>query len=218
MPKAKPFTKDQILNAMDKTLSVRAAARYLNCSYQHLKKWMKEYKDEDGITLFDKHKNPHGKGIPKFLSSKNGFKSKEPPILDIIEGRVDASSFNPDKLKYRAIEAGLMVEECKRCGFNEQRVIDSKIPLLLHFNDNVSTHWGLDNVHLLCYNCYFLYYGNVFTEKELDQLEGHNSVTIKTEETKMDLDPYHISRLKEIGMYDDPNKEDDDPYSLVSRK
>ena len=73
-------------------------------------------------------------------------------------------------------------------------------------------------MHLLCYNCYFLYYGNVFTEKELDQLEGHNSVTIKTEETKMDLDPYHISRLKEIGMYDDPNKEDDDPYSLVSRK
>ena len=99
MPKAKPFTKDQILNAMDKTLSVRAAARYLNCSYQHLKKWMKEYKDEKtGLTLFELHKNPYGKGIPKFLSNKNGFKGKEPPILDIIEGRVDASSFNPDKL------------------------------------------------------------------------------------------------------------------------
>tara|TARA_R110000751_G_scaffold180854_1_gene287208 strand:+ start:897 stop:1553 length:657 start_codon:yes stop_codon:yes gene_type:complete len=218
MPKAKPFTKDQIRNAMDKTLSVRAAARYLNCSYQHLKKWMKEYKDEEtGLTLFELHKNPHGKGIPKFLSSKNGFKGKEPPILDIIEGRVDASSFNPDKLKYRAIEAGLMIEECKRCGFNEQRVIDSKIPLLLHFNDKVSTHWGLDNVHLLCYNCYFLYYGNVFTEKELDQLEGHNSVTIKTEEKKMKLDDYTIQRLKDIGMYDDKD-EDDDPYSLVSRK
>ena len=120
MPKAKPFTKDQIRNAMDKTLSVRAAARYLNCSYQHLKKWMKEYKDEKtGITLFELHKNPHGKGIPKFLSSKNGFKGKEPPILDIIEGRVDASSFNPDKLKYRAVEAGLMKEECSRCGFND---------------------------------------------------------------------------------------------------
>ena len=218
MPKAKPFTKDQILNAMDKTLSVRAAARYLNCSYQHLKKWMKEYKDEEtGLTLFELHKNPHGKGIPKFLSSKNGFKGKEPPILDIIEGRVDASSFNPDKLKYRAIEAGLMKEECNRCGFHEQRVLDSKIPLLLHFNDGVSTHWGLDNVHLLCYNCYFLYYGSVFTEKELDQLEGHNSVTNKTEGEKMKLDDYHIQRLKEIGMYDD-EEDEDDPYSLVSRK
>jgi hypothetical protein len=217
MPNPKPFTKDQILNAMDKTLSVRAAARYLNCSYQHLKKWMKEYKDEDGITLFDKHKNPHGKGIPKFLSNKNGFKSKEPPILDIMEGRVDASSFNPDKLKYRAVEAGLMKEECTRCGFHERRVLDNKIPLMLHFNDGVSSHWGGDNVNLLCYNCYFLYYGSVFTEKELDQLEGHTSVTIKTAENKMDMDPYHIARLKELGMYYDKD-EDDDPYSLVSRK
>ena len=219
MPSRKDFTKNQILNAMDKTLSVRAAARYLNCSFQHLKKWMKVYVDEEsGLTLFDLHKNPHGKGIPKFLSSKNGFKSKEPPILDIIEGRADASSFNPDKLKYRAVEAGLMKEECHRCGFHERRVLDSKIPLMLHFNDGVSTHWGLDNVNLLCYNCYFIYYGSVFTEKELDQLEGHKSVTIKTQETKMDMDPYHINRLKEIGMYDDPKKEGDDPYSLVSRK
>ena len=219
MPKAKPFTKDQIRNAMDKTLSVRAAARYLNCSYQHLKKWMKEYKDEkSGLTLFELHKNPHGKGIPKFLSSKNGFKGKEPPILDIMEGRVEASSFNPDKLKYRAVEAGLMTEECSRCGFNEQRVLDSKIPLILHFNDGVSSHWGEGNVHLLCYNCHFLYYGSVFTEKELDQLEGHTAVTVKTEVDKMKLDDYHIQRLKDIGMYDDPKDDEDDPYSLVSRK
>ena len=111
-----------------------------------------------------------------------------------------------------------MKEECSRCGFNEQRVLDNKIPLILHFNDGNSSHWGNGNVHLLCYNCYFLYYGNVFTEKELDQLEGHNSVTVKTEENKMKLDDYHIKRLKEIGMYDDPKDDEDDPYSLVSRK
>jgi len=215
MPKAKPFTASQLRNAMDKTLSVRAAARYLNCSYQHLKKWMKQYKDEEtGLTLFELHKNPHGKGIPKFLSPKNGFKGKEPPM----EGRVDGSSFNPDKLKYRAVEAGLMTEECSRCGFNEQRVLDSKIPLILHFNDGVSSHWGMGNVHLLCYNCHFLYYGSVYTEKELDQLEGHTAVTIKTEENKMKLDDYHIQRLKDIGMYDNTDSDDDDPYSLVSRK
>ena len=58
----------------------------------------------------------------------------------------------------------------------------------------------------------------MFTEKELDQLEGHTSVTVKTEENKMKLDDYHIKRLKEIGMYDDPKDDEDDPYSLVSRK
>jgi molybdenum-dependent DNA-binding transcriptional regulator ModE len=66
MPSPKPFTKEQVLSAMDKTKSVRGAARYLNCSYQHLKKWMKLYKDEaTGKTLFESHKNPSGKGIPK---------------------------------------------------------------------------------------------------------------------------------------------------------
>ena len=47
MPKAKPFTKEQIKAAMAKTKSVKAAARYLNCSYHHLKRYMKLYTDEE---------------------------------------------------------------------------------------------------------------------------------------------------------------------------
>ena len=38
MPKAKPLNKELIVAAMNKTKSNRAAARYLNCSYQHYKK------------------------------------------------------------------------------------------------------------------------------------------------------------------------------------
>jgi molybdenum-dependent DNA-binding transcriptional regulator ModE len=41
MAKPKPITKEMVVSAMDKTKSVRAAARYLNCSYQHLKKYIK---------------------------------------------------------------------------------------------------------------------------------------------------------------------------------
>ena len=43
MPKAKPLSKEQIVAATNKTLSNRAAARYLNVSYQHFKKWAKLY-------------------------------------------------------------------------------------------------------------------------------------------------------------------------------
>ncbi len=83
MPKAKPFTKQQILGAMNKTKSVKAAARYLNCSYHHLKRWMKLYNDEEtGKTLFELHKNQCGKGIPKFLKGQG----KEPALIDIIAG------------------------------------------------------------------------------------------------------------------------------------
>ena len=41
MPKPKPLSKELIKGAMSQTLSNRAAARYLNVSYQHYKKWAK---------------------------------------------------------------------------------------------------------------------------------------------------------------------------------
>ena len=57
MPKAKPLSKEQILAAMDKTLSNRAASRYLNVSYIHYKKWAKVYTDEEsGKSLFKDRK------------------------------------------------------------------------------------------------------------------------------------------------------------------
>jgi hypothetical protein len=53
MAKPKHITKEQCLVAMKQTRSVMAAARYLNCSYQHLKPFMKAYKDEEtGLSLF----------------------------------------------------------------------------------------------------------------------------------------------------------------------
>jgi len=41
MPKAKPLSKQQILAAVNKTKSNRAASRYLGVSYIHYKKWAK---------------------------------------------------------------------------------------------------------------------------------------------------------------------------------
>ena len=51
MPKAKPLSKEQIVAATNKTLSNRAAARYLNVSYQHFKKWAKLYKNDKGMII-----------------------------------------------------------------------------------------------------------------------------------------------------------------------
>ena len=101
MPKAKPLNKQQILAAMAKTKSNRAAARYLNVSYIHYKKWAKLYQDEETReTLFDKHLNPSGKGIPKFLVGNK----KMPAIIEVIEGRIDPSHFTPEKIKERMID------------------------------------------------------------------------------------------------------------------
>ena len=201
MPKAKPLTKEQIVAATNKTLSNRAAARYLNVSYQHFKKWAKLYQNDKGETLFDAHKNQSGKGIPKFLKGQG----KEPALLDIIEGRVDASSFSPDKIKYRLITEGHLLEECSNCGFKERRVVDYKIPLILHFKDKNKQNYRKENTELLCYNCYFLTIGDIFNDKQIKGLEDHKP--INNSEVNWELDDYQKQRLEELGLGDEP--EDD---------
>ena len=212
----KPISKEDCLRAMKHTRSVKAAARYLNCSYQHLKPFMKAYKDEaTGQSLFDLHKNQSGKGIPKFMSNAP-FGRKMPAIEDIINGKEDPSSFNPDKLKFKLIESGYMVEQCYWCGFNERRDSDAKIPLIMFFKDGNKHNYRDNNCQLSCYNCYFLRLGNVFTERDMESLEGHQTVYKTTEMVDFQLDDYQQKRLKELGLWD--SKVEDDPYSLVSRK
>jgi hypothetical protein len=213
MPDPKPLSKEDILRAMNVTQSNRAAARYLHVSYIHYKKWAKNYDaTESGYkSLFEQHLNQSGKGIPKFLKGSG----KEPALLDIIEGRVDASSFSPDKLKYRLITEGYLAEECATCGFHERRVSDYKMPLLLHFKDNNKKNYRQENIELLCYNHYFLTVGDIFSDKQIKGIEDH--VPTYESEVTWEMDDYTRQRLEELGLVDKP-KDDDDPYSLVSRK
>ena len=193
MPKAKPLSKEQIQAAQAKTKSNMAAARYLHVSYQHYKKWAKLYK------LFDGHKNQAGKGIPKFLRGPK----KMPHMLEIIEGRIAASSFDPNKLKYALIEQGYLLEECAVCKFKERRVLDYKMPLLLHFKDNNSNNYSLDNVQLLCYNHYFLTVGDIFNNKDVKQIETKQEHFGTSDKIEWEVDDYHLQRLRELGLEDE---------------
>ena len=204
MPKAKPLSKEQIVAAQAKTKSNMAAARYLHVSYQHYKKWAKLYK------LFDSHKNQSGKGIPKFLRGPK----KMPHMLEIIEGRIAASSFDPNKLKYALIEQGYLSEECAVCSFKERRVLDYKMPLLLHFKDNNSNNYSLDNIQLLCYNHYFLTVGDIFNDKDVKQIESKQEHFGTSEKVEWEVDDYHLQRLKELGLGDE---DDDDVNQYISR-
>ena len=207
MPAKKHLSKEQIVAAQDKTMSNRAAARYLGVSYNFYKSFAELYKNDDGVTLFEAHKNQAGKGIPKFLT--NG--KKDPALLDIIEGRVDPSHFNADKIKYRLITEGYLEEQCSMCGFSERRVLDYKMPLLLNFKDKNKKNYKLDNIELLCYNHYFLFVGDVFNEKQIENIEEHKPV--KQGEVDWEIDDYHLQRLKELGLGDD-----DEEYDIVARK
>ena len=207
MPKAKPLTKEMILAAMSQTKSNRAACRYLNVSYIHYKKWAKLYESNTHDNLFEQHKNQCGKGIPKFLRGKG----KEPALIDIIEGRVDASSFSPDKIKYRLITEGHLLEECAICKFNERRVSDYKMPLLLHFKDNNKKNYRKENIELLCYNHYFLTVGDIFTNKQIKGIEDHKP--INQSEVKWELDDYQLQQLEKLGL--GGNKDEDNYISRI---
>ena len=193
MPKPKPLSKEQILAAQAKTKSNMAAARYLHVSYQHYKRYAKTY------NLFDSHKNQSGKGIPKFLKGTK----KMPHMLEIIEGRIAASSFDPNKFKYALIEQGYLLEECAVCSFKERRVMDYKMPLLLHFKDNNSNNYSLDNIQLLCYNHYFLTVGDIFNDKDIKQIETKQEHFGTSENVEWEVDDYHLQRLKELGLEDE---------------
>lgn len=207
MPKAKPLSKQQIQAAMNKTMSNRAAARYLGVSYIHYKKWAKNYDatKEGYPDLFEQHKNQSGKGIPKFLNGS----VKQPAVLDIIEGRVDSSHFSAAKIRERMIGEGYLDDCCSNCSFNERRVLDYKVPLIMNFKDGNKKNYKLDNVELLCYNCYFLTVGDIFSDKQVQTMEEYKPVN--EGQVDWEIDDYHLQRLKELGLGDE------DELDLISR-
>ena len=160
---AKILTKEDLERAMKMSRSNFAAARYLHVSYNHYKKYAKTYVNEEGITLWEVHKNPAGIGIPKYLPNKG----KQAPLKELIEGKISVASFEPAKIKQRLIFEGYLKEECSRCGFHEERVTDRKIPLILQFKDKNKVNYELTNIELMCYNCSFLYSVSPITDKQV---------------------------------------------------
>lgn len=222
----KDLTKEMILLAMKNTRSNRAAARYLNVSYIHFKKWAKNY-DSDELrdlndisqgfkSLFEKHKNSGGVGIPKFMGGKAGNADKF-PILDIIEGRVSSDHFSPDAIKDAMIREGILREICCECGFCERRVSDYKMPLLLKFKDNNRRNYRPENCVLICYNCYFLFVDDVFSPKQKLVIQDHKSVSGET--VDWGLDEVTSRKLDEIVVNQNkPPIENIEGMEFVSRK
>ena len=196
---SKILTKEDILRAQKNTRSNMAAARYLHVSYNHYKKYAKMFKNDEGVTLLEAHKNQAGEGIPKFAVA--GI--DKVALMDVLEGRVPISHFDYRKIKARLLGEGLLVEVCDRCGFAERRITDQKIPVILNFKDGNKKNWNLDNLEFLCYNCSFLYAASPIDEKQAEAMEDY--VKTKKDEPDWELDEHHIEHLKELGLYEDEN-------------
>jgi len=158
--------QSQIETAMRVTRSNRAAAEYLRVSYNLYRKFAKQYTNAEGKSLFEVHRNQSGKGI-----SKIGSHPKRSLLDDVLLGNYP--NYPRHKLLSRLIVNGYFAEQCSNCGFCQKRPTDLKVPLVLHhINGNNKDH-RIDNLELLCYNCYFVNVGNLTkTQMRVDTVEA----------------------------------------------
>lgn len=186
--RSQPILRSQIEEAQRHTNSNAAAARWLNISYKRYKKYAELY------GLFEGHLNPAGFGIDKGLSKR----PTSIPLKEILEGK--HPDYSLAKLKNRLIARKKLIEACACCGFNERRVTDNRVPLMIHFKDGNHKHFSLANLELYCYNCMFL-------------TTGAPSVAYRREIEKSFVAPETIPKLHTAAMtiadHYDPQDADD---------
>jgi len=174
--KGRPIPKGRIEWAIKHARSASEASRLLNVSRHTFRKYAEMYDLYGGIT------NKSGKGIskPKQRSGKYSLDS-------ICNG--EHPNYNVWKLGKRLLKAGYFKEECCQCGFDERRVTDFRVPLIIDFNDGDKTNHKRENIRFLCYNCYFLTVGNLAgrpvrrMDKELKDLKKY----IRLEDVKENI-------------------------------
>jgi len=136
---ARPLLESEIRDIQRKARSAAEAAKLLGVSY---------------------NTNPHGIGIRKGSQSVHGYHSLD----DIIAGKYP--KYPVWKLKRRLLLSGYMEEKCCNCGFEERRITDHRVPLVLDFIDGDKKNHKYDNLRMLCFNCSFLINGNLSGPKK----------------------------------------------------
>lgn len=146
------LTEAQIRYAMKNSKSNSGASRFLNISLTTYEKYSKMYIDEEsGKTLWDIQKNQKGVGISK---GQNILRGKY-ALVDILEGKYP--EYSVYHLKNRLVRNGHKFNfscNCHNCGYDERRITDNTLPIVLdHINDDWHDH-TLENLRFLCYNCF----------------------------------------------------------------
>ena len=140
--------------------------------------------------------------------TKISASQKRSKLDDILLGK--HPTYSRDKLLTRLIINKYFPEQCTNCGFSQKRPTDLKVPLVLNTINGIRTDYRIENLEILCYNCYFVNVGNL-TAKDLkgevvqapertdllndqDSLTALSTMNILTEEEKLEL----INQMKNL--------------------
>jgi len=150
------ITKNMLLRAQEQTKSNMEAARWMSVSYNTYKKWAKYY------GVFEQHLNQEGVGVKKGW----GVPYKV-PLDGILKGeRQPPQRWSHKILKSRLIDEGYLYEECSSCGYNEINLKTEKVCLAIDFTDGNHKNFNIDNLRLLCPNCYLSFNGFFYNSKK----------------------------------------------------
>lgn len=158
------FPESDIRYAMANTKSNSEAARFLKVDYSTYRKYANQYIDrETGKTLFELHLNQAGNGIKKDSQKATAGKYS---IEKLLQGQ--HPNYPVWKLRNRILALAILPEQCNSCGYAERRVTDDTVPLLLDHIDGDTTNHCIENLQMLCLNCYYHQTGNPYNQdKEL---------------------------------------------------
>ncbi len=202
--------ESQIRYAMDNTTSNAEAAKWLHVSFATWKKYAKMYIDEPtGLTLYELHKqNGFAKRLvlpqTRYRRKASAPQAFQPyPIEDVFANKYPKYSLRT--FKERLIKEGWIEERCSCCGFQERRQYDYEIPLKMHWIDGNKQNYALENIQLLCFNCYFIHVGAPWganKQYHIDEATGE-PVPVKGDrkslkEQTIKLGPYYQSRQKAL--------------------
>ena len=144
----KVITKKMIEDSQAVTKSNAEASRWLGVNYLTYRKYAKIY------GLFDQHLNQRGVGI------KKGYGKYRKPLDELLSSDRKIR-LTKRYLKKRLVEENWVEEACSSCNYNEIVMGKENVALLIDFIDGDNDNTKLDNIRLLCPNCYLSYNGHM---------------------------------------------------------
>ena len=84
----------------------------------------------------------------------------------------------------------------------------------MHFKDKNKRNYHLENLEMLCYNCYFLFIGDVFNEKQIIQAEDYFESVAVDSKIDWEIDEEYLENLRQLKLRED---NDSDGSQYISR-
>lgn len=165
--KALNLSEGEIRSAMENSTNNADAARFLGCHKDTYKRYATRIIDNDTqMSLYDMHKygTIKKKSFVRSTHRNPDFKpihnwTTPVKLMDVLAG--NHPGYDKKKLARRLIEELILPECCNQCKFDERRITDYQVPLVLIWKDGNTKNHLLTNLEFLCYNCYFLIWSDV---------------------------------------------------------